>query len=74
MKATFSLTLGAATALSAIVIVGAGIELPISEACAAPPKPPQVSFSDDVLPPSGSFAAGNAICRAARGPRRAAST
>ncbi|MGD0186441.1 MAG: c-type cytochrome domain-containing protein [Roseiarcus sp.] len=50
MKSTFSLTFGAATALSAIVLVGAGIELPIGEACAAPPKPPQVSFSDDVLP------------------------
>ncbi|MGO8797817.1 MAG: c-type cytochrome domain-containing protein [Roseiarcus sp.] len=50
MKVTFTLTLGAATALSAMVLVGAGIELPISEACAAPPKPPQVSFSDDVLP------------------------
>ena len=50
MKVTFTLTLGAATALSAMVLIGAGIELPIGEACAAPPKAPQVSFSEDVLP------------------------
>ena len=50
MKVTFTLTLGAVTALSALVLVGAGIELPIGEACAAQPQQPRVSFAEDVLP------------------------
>ena len=50
MKVNFTLTLGAAIALSAMVIIGAGIELPLTEACAAPPLQPRVSFSEDVLP------------------------
>jgi hypothetical protein len=49
MKSTFALTLGAATALSAMVLLGAAVELPIGPACAAQPQT-RVSFSEDVLP------------------------
>ena len=50
MKVNFTLTLRAVIALSAMVIIGAGIELALTEARAAPPLQPQVSFSEDVLP------------------------
>ncbi len=50
MKTTFTLTLGAATALSVMVLVGVGGQSPIGVACAAQPQPPRVSFSEDVLP------------------------
>ncbi|MGO9005900.1 MAG: c-type cytochrome domain-containing protein [Beijerinckiaceae bacterium] len=47
MKAAFTLALGLVTALSAMVLIGAGIELPLSQARAAETR---VSFSEDVLP------------------------
>ena len=50
MKVTFALTLGAATALSALVLIGTGTELPLSHARAAQPGQPRVSFSEDILP------------------------
>jgi len=50
MKSTFPLTVGVATALTTMVLIGAGLEWPVSEACAAQPAPPRVSFSEDVLP------------------------
>ena len=52
MKFKFRPMLGVATALSALLLVGAAIELPLREACAASPqvKPPPVSFSEDILP------------------------
>jgi len=50
MKVTFAPVLGAAAALFVMVLIGAAIEMPIGPACAAQPKPPRVSFSDDVLP------------------------
>lgn len=50
MKVTFTPTLGLVTALSAMALIGAGIELPLSQASAAQPQPPRVSFSEDILP------------------------
>jgi hypothetical protein len=47
MKITFSPMLRLVTALSALVLIGAGIELPLRQACAAEQR---VSFSEDVLP------------------------
>lgn len=47
MKVTFTPTLRVVTALSAMVLIGVGIELPLRQACAAQP---QVSFSEDILP------------------------
>src|SRR5208337_3736017 len=43
-------TIGGATALAAVFLVAAGTRQWGGEACAAPPKPPEISFSDDVLP------------------------
>jgi len=50
MKVRFTATLAAVTVLSAVALVGTGIELPFGPACAAQTKPPQVSFSEDILP------------------------
>ena len=47
MKVTFTLTLGVVAALSAMVLIGAANELPLSQARAAQPR---VSFSEDILP------------------------
>jgi hypothetical protein len=47
VKVTFTPTLRVVTALSAMVLIGVGIELPLRQACAAQP---QVSFSEDILP------------------------
>jgi hypothetical protein len=47
MKVSFTPTLRVVTALSAMVLIGVGVELPLRQACAAPP---QVSFSEDILP------------------------
>jgi hypothetical protein len=47
MKVSFTQTLGVVTALSAMVLIGVGVELPLRQACAAQP---QVSFSEDILP------------------------
>jgi mono/diheme cytochrome c family protein len=50
MKVKFALTLGAVVALYAIAPIGAGNQLRSTEASAAPPLQPRVSFSEDVLP------------------------
>ena len=50
LKVTFTLTLGVAIALSAVVLFGAGNELPPCQAQAAQPLAPRVSFAEDVLP------------------------
>jgi hypothetical protein len=47
MKVSFTPTLRVVTALSAMVLIGVGVELPLRQACAAQP---QVSFSEDILP------------------------
>jgi hypothetical protein len=47
MKVSFTQTLRVVTALSAMVLIGVGVELPLRQACAAQP---QVSFSEDILP------------------------
>jgi hypothetical protein len=49
LKVTFTLTLGVATALAAMMFAGAGSELHVCQASAASPAP-RVSFSEDVLP------------------------
>ena len=50
MKVKFALMLAPVVALSAMGLIGAGLEWPVSEACAAQPAPPRVSFAEDVLP------------------------
>jgi Planctomycete cytochrome C len=50
MKVRFTATLAAVTVLSAVAVVGTGIELQFGPACAAQPNAPRVSFSDDILP------------------------
>ena len=50
LKVAFALTLGVATALSAMVLAGAGSKSPLCQAQAAQPLAPRVSFSEDVLP------------------------
>jgi len=50
MKVKSTLTLGAVTAASTMVLIGAGIEFPISQACAQEPKSPGVSFAEDIAP------------------------
>ena len=50
MTSRYTLAMGAATALSAMLFVGPAIELLPTAACAAPPAKPHVSFSEDVLP------------------------
>jgi hypothetical protein len=50
LKVAFALTLGAAAALSAMVLAGAGSKSPLCQAQAAQPPAPRVSFSEDVLP------------------------
>ena len=50
MKVKSALPLGAAAALSAMILIGAGIEFPISRACAQQPKSPGVSFAEDIAP------------------------
>jgi hypothetical protein len=50
MKGESTLTPGLITALSAMVLIGAGIEFPISQACAQQPKSPEVSFAEDIAP------------------------
>ena len=47
MKVSFTQTLRVVTALSAMVLIGVGVELPLRQACAAQL---QVSFSEDILP------------------------
>ena len=47
MKVSFTQTLRVVTALSAMVLIGVGVELPLRQACGAQP---QVSFSEDILP------------------------
>src|ERR1035441_1540304 len=47
MKVSFTPTLRVVTALSAMVLIGVGVELPLRQACGAQP---QVSFSEDILP------------------------
>jgi hypothetical protein len=47
LKTWLSRTLRVATALSAVILIGAGTESSIPQACAAQP---QVSFSEDILP------------------------
>ena len=43
-------SLAAVTVVSAAALVGMGIGLPFGSACAAQPKPQQVTFSEDILP------------------------
>jgi hypothetical protein len=50
MNRAIKFTMGGATALAALCVIAAGTPRWVSEACAAPPKPPEVSFSGDVLP------------------------
>ncbi len=50
MTSRFTVAMGAATALSAVLFVSPAIEFLSSAACAAPPVKPHVSFSEDVLP------------------------
>ena len=50
LKVGFALALGAATALSAMLLAGGGSKSPLGQAQAAQPLAPQVSFSEDVLP------------------------
>ncbi len=50
MTSRYTLAMGAATALSALLFVGPAIEFLPTAACAAPPAKPRVSFSEDVLP------------------------
>ena len=50
MKVAFTLALGAATALSAMVLGGGESKSPLCQAQAVQPLAPRVSFSEDVLP------------------------
>ncbi|HYA74962.1 MAG TPA: c-type cytochrome domain-containing protein [Roseiarcus sp.] len=50
MKVAFTLALGVATTLSAMVLIGGQSESLVCQAQAAQPKPPRVSFAEDVLP------------------------
>ncbi len=50
LKVGFALALGAATALSAMLLAGGGSKSPLGQAQAAQPLAPRVSFSEDVLP------------------------
>jgi len=50
MTSRFTLAVGAATALTALFFVVPAMELMPTEACAAPPAKPHVSFAEDVLP------------------------
>jgi hypothetical protein len=50
MKSQFALAMGAAAALSTILLAIAGIELPSAPARAAPPAAARVSFAEDILP------------------------
>ena len=50
MTSRYTVAMGAATALSALLFVGPAIEFLPTAACAAPPAKPHVSFSEDVLP------------------------
>lgn len=50
MTSRYTLAMGAATALAALLFVGPAIEFLPTAACAAPPAKPHISFSEDVLP------------------------
>ncbi len=50
MTSRFTLAMGATAALSAVFLVGPATELLPSQACAAPPEKPHVSFAEDILP------------------------
>jgi hypothetical protein len=50
LKVAFTLALGAAAALSAMILAGGGSQSPLCQAQAAPALAPRVSFSEDVLP------------------------
>ena len=50
LKVAFTLALGAAAALSAMVLAGAGSKSPLCQAQAAQPMASRVSFAEDVLP------------------------
>ena len=50
MKVKSTLPLGVVAALSAMALIGAGIEFPISQACAQQTKSPGVSFAEDIAP------------------------
>ena len=50
MTSRFTVAMGAATALTTMLLVGPAMELFPGEACAAQPVKPHVSFSEDILP------------------------
>jgi hypothetical protein len=50
MKVKFALMLAPVVALSAMGLIGAANELQLTQASAAQPSQPRVSFSEDVLP------------------------
>jgi Planctomycete cytochrome C len=50
VKVRFTLTLGVATMLSAMLLIGAGMEFPIGQACAQQANSPGVSFAEDIAP------------------------
>lgn len=50
MNRPMKLATGVASAAAALLFTAAGMQHWVSEACAAPPKAPTISFSEDVLP------------------------
>jgi hypothetical protein len=50
MRSRYTLGMGAATTLAALLFAGPAVELLPTAACAAAPVKPHVSFSEDVLP------------------------
>ena len=50
MNRAIKLTTGTTTLAAALLLIVAGAQRWVSEACAAPPKPPPISFSEDVMP------------------------
>lgn len=50
MNRATKFTMGMTTAAAVVLFIAAGKQYSVSEACAAAPKPPTISFSEDVFP------------------------